>query len=154
MGADRATPRRRRSYHRRLARVVYGLPFIAITACFIDRAFANDWPAAAQIGFSVFVLLLGGACARRAFKMGIDVASSGVAVVNVMKTQHLAWEDVDSFDIGKDRGLWTSIMVTRRDGRRIPAEGLRLWGGDPKILMPELENLRAELATARQSASP
>lgn len=142
-----------RNYHRPLVQAVYAVPFIIITACFIDRAFANDWPALVQVGFSVFVLLLGGASTRRAFRIGIDVAASGVTIVNLLRTQHLAWGDVEHFDIGKDRGLWTSITVTDKDGRTIPSEGLRLWGGDPNILVPDLESLRAELAQARGSAS-
>jgi hypothetical protein len=65
------------------------VPFMIISACFIDRAFANNWSALVQIGFSVFVLSLGGASTRRAFRIGIDVASSGVTVVNLMRTQRL-----------------------------------------------------------------
>jgi Bacterial PH domain len=130
------------------------VPFIIITACFIDRAFANDWPTLVQIGFSIFVLLIGGASTHRAFRLGIDVTSSGVAVVNIMRTQCLAWDDIESFDIGRDSGLWISITVTGKDGKRIPAEGLRLWGGDPNILKPDLESLRSELATAKRLSSP
>lgn len=127
---------------------------IVVTACFVDRVLVNDWPAPAQIGFSVLVLVLGGASTRRVFRIGIDVASTGVAVVNLMRTQRLAWSDVESFDIGKERGLWTSITVTGKDGKRIHSEGLRLWGGDPNILTRDLECLRAELAQARRSAGP
>jgi hypothetical protein len=154
LSTDQATHEGHRSYHRPLVRAVYGVSFMILTACFVDRAFANDWPILVQIGFSVFVLLLGGASTRRAFQVGIDVASPGVAVVNLMRTQRLAWDDIESFDIGKDRGLWSSITVTGRGGRRIPAEGLQLWGGDPTILTPDLESLRSELAAAKRSASP
>jgi Bacterial PH domain len=154
LAADQTTQPGQHNYHRPLVQAVYAVPFIIITACFIDRAFANDWPAVIQIGFSVFVLLLGGASTHRALQIGIDVASSGVAVVNLMRTQRLAWDEVESFDIGKDRGLWASITVIRKDGKKIPAAGLRLWGGDPNILMPDLESLRAELAQARRSTSP
>lgn len=142
------------SYRRPVAQVVCAVPFIIITACFLDRAFANNWPALVQIGFSVFVLLLGGACTRRAFQIGIDVASSGVVIVNLMRTQRLAWNDVEDFDIGKERGLWTSITVIGKGGKKIHAEGLRLWGGDRNILIPDLESLRTALAEARRSASP
>jgi hypothetical protein len=154
LAANRTTSTGQRNYHRPLVHAVYAVPFIIITACFIDRAFANDWPALVQVGFSVFVLLLGGASTRRAFRIGIDVAASGVTIVNLLRTQHLAWGDVETFDIGKDHGLWTSITVTNKEGRTIASEGLRLWGGDPNTLTPELESLRAELAQARGSASP
>lgn len=133
---------------------VYGVPLIVLTACFVDRAFANEWPTLVQLGFCVFVLLVGSASTWRAFRIGIEVGSSGVAVVNLMRTQRLAWDEVDGFDIGEDRGLSRSIVVIRRDQKTIPAEGLRLWGGDPKILAPDLESLRAELAAARQSRRP
>lgn len=153
MSADRITSIGQYSYHRPLVQAAYAVPFIIITACFIDRAFANDWPVLVQVGFSILVLLLGGASTRRAFRIGIDVASSGVAVVNLMRTQRLGWDDVEDFNVGKGRGLWTSVVVTGKDGRRIPVEGLRTLGDDRNILIPDLENLRAELAQARRSAS-
>jgi hypothetical protein len=153
VSASQSISNESRSYYRPLTHAVYGIPFLVLTACFVDRAFTNDWPVVVQGGVCVFVLMIGGASTRRAFTTRIDVARAGVAVVNLMRTQHLVWDDVETVDIGKERGLWTSIRVIGKDGRKISADGLRLWGGDPSILTPDLEDLRAELAKARGSAS-
>lgn len=152
MTGDLRKDRQLRNYHRSLAHAVYGIPLVLVTACFVYRAFDNNWPVLVQVGFGGFVLLLGTASTHRAFRTGIDVASSGVAIVNLVRTEHLAWHDVKGFEIGSDGGLWTSVVVTSRDGKRIPAAGLRLWGGDPNTLMPDVEGLRADQATAERAS--
>ena len=88
---------------------------------------------------------------RRAFRTGIEVAASGVVVVNLLRTERLVWDDVEAFEIGRGGGLRASITVTRQDGRKIPADGLTLWGGDPDVLMADLDGLREDLAATGQA---
>lgn len=138
-------------YHRFLASAIYGGPVLLATSLLVYRAFDNGWPALVQIAFAVFVLLIGLATGRRALRLGIEVVPSGIVVVNVLKTEHLRWNDLADFEIHRDRGLWTSVTVVLRDGRLISVDGLRVWGGDPKLLIPDLEGLRAVLHSAEQS---